>query len=101
MVVLFCVMMSFQLFVTPTFVKMTRDFGGVLPWPTQFVFSGGALGASVVLLLLAGLNVARCKRGSTGRTVAGWGAIAVGLACLTGMYIALYLPVLEIAGAIK
>src|SRR5437016_1000808 len=46
------------LFVTPTFEKMFKDFGGAMPAPTQFVIDMSQFMQKYILWMIAGLIAA-------------------------------------------
>lgn len=94
---------AFPLFVVPSFVTMYRDFGTQLPIVTRVVISGPYAIASIGLVVLGALA-------GTGLVVAGHlgpGRVALLLAIGMGMILCafvimgLYLPIFQLAGAMR
>ncbi len=98
-----CVVLVFPLFVVPSFLAMYRDFGSQLPVITRLVVSGGYSLVSLALVTLGtlgGIGLVLAGRRGPGR-IALVGAVGVALTVCAFAIMGLYLPVFEMAGAVR
>lgn len=92
-----------RVFVVPSFEAMFRDFGGVLPVITMAVMSGGmALGSMLLVALLAASGTGLVFRGyrPVGRIFL-VASVIIAMMTIATMVIGLYLPIFQLAGAVK
>jgi type IV pilus assembly protein PilC len=66
------VVIFLMIFVIPVFAQMFQDFGGTLPWPTQFVigasnFVKGYILFAIPLLIIAGFGFKQYYRANAGK----------------------------------
>lgn len=85
----------------PTYLSMFRDFGAELPLLTRVFLQPVtplALGLLPTALVVEGIVRGRSEGAQLARTIA---AIATAAGLLLGFLVAMYLPILELAGQIK
>ena len=97
------VMLVFPLFVVPSFINMYQDFGSQLPAITQVVISGTFSLVSCGLALVcaaAGIGLVLAGQRVPGR-VGLLAAVAVTLLVCAFVVMGLYLPIFQLAGAVR